>query len=247
MRDLALLVPSRGRPHNIARLIEAMDQTCQGDTTLVVGVDADDPTLPDYRAFDCELVVQQRRSLVRWLNLLAIPRVDKYRFIGHIGDDNVPRTEGWDLQVIESLERQGDIGFCYGDDLDPGRPAGSLSLTVFMTSEVIRRLRYMGPPRIQHMYVDPVWFAWGQATSIEFLPDVVLEHMHYSISGKAPMDESYQRSTGLIPSDCTNYNDYCEDPDGMNADIRKLGGVPYGVEAMAEFNRSLNIPRRWAA
>ena len=159
--DLALLVPSRGRPHNIARLIEAMNQTCRADTTLVVGVDDDDPALPDYRASDCELVVQQRRSLVRWLNLLAIPRAETYRFIGHIGDDNVPRTEGWDVKVIESLERQGDIGFCYGDDLDPGRPAGSLSLTAFMTSEVIRRLRYMGPPRIQHMYVDPVWFAWG--------------------------------------------------------------------------------------
>lgn len=250
MSDLALLVPSRGRPHNIARLIGAMDATCRGDTTLVVGVDDDDPALDDYLGFNaCEMVVKSGlwRQLVQWLNVLAVPRVEGYRFIGHIGDDNVPRTVGWDVRIMESLERQGDIGFAYGDDLDPGRPAGSLSLTAFMTSEVIRRLGYMGPPRIQHMYVDPVWFAWGRATSIEFLPDVVLEHMHYSISGKAPMDESYQHSTGLIPSDCTNYNDYCEDPDGMNSDIRKLGGIPFTAESMAEFNRSLNIPRRWAA
>jgi hypothetical protein len=187
--------------------------------------------------------MQPRRRLVRWLNDLAVPRASQYRFIGHIGDDNVPRTVGWDATIIDSLERQGDIGFCYGDDLDPGRAAGSLCLTAFMTSQVIQRLGYMGPPTIEHMYVDPVWFAWGNATSIEFLPNVVLEHMHYTIGGKAPLDESYQESTGLIPSDCANYNAYCDT--GLNEDIVKLGGEPFSVEALAEFNRRLNIPRAW--
>lgn len=247
MGDLALIVPSRGRPHNIARLLDAMNQTCRADTRLIVGVDDDDPCLDEYRSFnECEIVVQSslRRQLVKWLNLLAVQRTKDYRFIGHIGDDNVPRTDGWDVRVIESLERN---NFCFADDLDPGRPAGSLSLTIFMRSTVIDRLGYMGPPRVQHMYVDPIWFAWGQATTIEFLADVVIEHMHYTIAGKAPMDESYEASTALIPSDCANYNDYCDDPDGMAADIRKLGGEPYTVEAMAEFNAALNIPHRWAA
>ena len=249
-RDLALLVPSRQRPHNIARLLEAMDRTCRADTTLVVGVDDDDPDLDAYQAFhglDLEVRPGLRRRLVEWLNVLGGRRATEYRFLGHIGDDNVPRTVGWDERIIESLERQGDVGFAFGDDLDPGRAPGSLSLTVFMTSEVVRRLGYMGPPRIQHMYVDPVWYAWGQATSIEFLPDVVLEHMHYTIAGKAPLDESYQLSTSLIPQDCTNYNDYCDDPDGLNADILKLGGKPFTNMELAEFNRRLNIPKAWAA
>ena len=227
-----------------------MDQTCRGDTRLIVGVDDDDPMLPDYRAFNgLEVIVRTglQRQLVRWLNVLAVPRANDYSFIGHIGDDNVPRTIGWDVRVMESLERQGPIGFCFGDDLDPGRVPGSLSIHIFMTSNVIRRLGYMGPPRLQHMYVDPVWYAWGQATSIEFLPDVVIEHLHYTVGGKAPVDETYAQSTGLIPADCTSYNDYCEDPTGMNGDIAKLAGAPYTAEGMAEFNRQLNIPRRWAA
>jgi hypothetical protein len=33
----------------------------------------------------------------------------------------------------------------------------------------------------------------------------------------------------------------------LNADILKLGGVPFTLEGIAEFNRALNIPRRWAA
>lgn len=226
--------------------MDAMDHTCRGDTTLVVGVDDDDPSLSDYRALiGSKLVVRRglQRQLVRWLNVLAVPRVPKYRVIGHIGDDNVPSTVGWDVRIMESLERN---YFCFGNDLDPGRAPGSLSIHIFMQSDVIRRLGYMGPPSIQHMYVDPVWYAWGQATWIEYLPDVILEHLHYSL-GRSAMDESYQHSTGLIPSDCTNYNDYCDDPNGLNADILKLGGKPFSVDALAEFNQRLNIPRRWAA
>ena len=227
-----------------------MNSTCRGDTTLVVGVDHDDPMVDDYLAFQgCEVVVRQdlHRQLVRWINVLAIPRAREYRFLGHIGDDNVPRTVGWDVQVMESLERQGEIGFCFGNDLDPGRAPGSLSIHIFMTAAVVERLGYMGPPRIQHMYVDPVWFAWGTATSIEFLPDAVIEHMHYTVSGKAPLDESYQHSTGLIPVDCGRYNDYCDDPNGLNADIAKLDGTMFTAEGLAEFNHRLNIPKCWAA
>jgi hypothetical protein len=246
MRDLALLVPSRGRPQSIARLVDAMDKTCHGNTALIVGVDEDDPELPAYQALGgCHVIVRPsyRGRLVEWLNYLARQYHWPYRALGHIGDDNVPHTPGWDVRIMESLETN---LFCFGDDLDPGRPAGSLSIHIFMRSEVVTKLGYMGPPSIQHMYVDPVWYAWGQATSIEFLPDVVLEHLHYSL-GRSTKDASYEHSTGLIPRDCEAYNAYCDDPNGLNADIRKLGGVPFSVEGLQEFNRRLNIPRVWAA
>src|SRR5690349_4416694 len=108
MADLALLVPSRGRPHNIARLLDAMNRTCRADTTLIVGIDDDDPSLPDYQAFtDCQIQVIQglRGHLVSLLNTMAVPRVDEYRYLGHIGDDNDSRTVGWDTMVIDSLQR----------------------------------------------------------------------------------------------------------------------------------------------
>ncbi len=246
MADLAVLVPSRGRPGNINRLVEAMGETCRGDTTLVVGLDEDDPTRGEYwPAFadteNREPVVRPPQRLVAWLNELATERADDYRFLGHIGDDNVPRTVGWDVRIMESLERN---LFCFGDDLDPGREKGSLSIHVFMRSEVVRKLGYMGPPAIQHMYVDPVWFAWGQATSIEFLEDVVLEHLHYSL-GRSPLDDSYEHSTGLIPQDCAAYNAYCRT--GLNTDIVTLGGEPFTDAGLAEFNRRLNIPEVWPA
>jgi hypothetical protein len=249
VRDLALIVPSRGRPQNVERLVDAMEKTCRGDTQLVVGVDRDEDekTLEAYQALTpSDLVVRDglRGRLVEWLNVLARSRARSFRYLGHIGDDNVPLSDGWDVRVMESLERQAPVGFCFGDDLDPGRPPGSLSIHIFMTAEVVRRLGYMGPPRLRHMYVDPVWYAWGTATTIDFLPDVVLEHRHYTL-GRSPRDASYEASTGLIPADCAAYNEYCRDPAGLNGDIRALGGTPFGATELAEFNHRLNIPEQW--
>ena len=226
-----------------------MDATCRADTRLVVGVDADDPAVEDYIAIEGphELVIHDgmRGNLVGYMNLLARRHTKDVRFVGHIGDDNSIETDGWDDRICESLDRQGEVSFCFGNDQDPGRAPGSLTIHVFMTKSVVVRLGYMALPRVRHMYCDPCWYAWGTRTSIEYLDDIHLPHMHYSL-GRAPRDESYERSTNLIPQDCKNYNDYCDDQKkGMNADILKLGGVPFTPEEMANFNRELNIPYRW--
>src|SRR5665213_3931433 len=98
--DLLVVVPSRGRPGNIARLAEAMERTCQGDTTLLVGLDGDDPMLPGYLELGFPEVqfeiADGLHFVVPWINRLAVPRADQYRFIGTIGDDNLPQTDGWD-------------------------------------------------------------------------------------------------------------------------------------------------------
>lgn len=253
MRDLLLVVPSRGRPKNIARLCATMAATCQGDTTLLVGVDADDPALEEYRTVirdapagehfgpdRIELDINDRglKGVVALMNWLAVPRASEYRFIGTLGDDNTCDTPGWDLRVIESLSDPRYIE-CFGDDLYP-REKGSLCCHVFMRSEVIRALGYMGPPILQHMYVDPVWMAWGKALGIEFLADVQFEHHHYTV-GKSQIDVSYMDSTSLIPADCLAYNRYCETQ--LNADIAKIrAGSEFSEDELVRFNRDLNIP-----
>jgi hypothetical protein len=244
-RDLAVLVPSRARPANVIRLIDSFTATCRGDTQLVIGLDSDDPTVGEDWHLEfphVEFVVESDlRFVVAWINHLAVPRAGQYRFIGTIGDDNVPRTVGWDVKVCESLERN---VFCFGDDLYPGRATGTLCCHVFTRSEVVKALGYFGPPSIEHMYVDPVWMAWGQATSIEFLPDVILEHMHFSCQ-KSEMDATYAASDALVPADCNRYNAYCSDPNGLQADIAKIKGATPSPEEIAQFNFDLNIPERW--
>lgn len=242
VKDLAIVLPSKGRPHNMTRLLEAMEKTCEGDTTLIVGLDLDDPTRASYPQGPTYVVEDGlQRKVVQWINLLAVPRVKEYRFIGHFGDDCVPRTPGWDVRLMEALEH---TPLAFADDMEYGqRPAGSLPTHIFMRSNVVRKLGYVGPPEIQHMYVDLAWFAWGNKTGITYLPDVQIEHMHF-LEGKAIMDASYQLSRQLVNEDLGHLQTYVARR--LNRDIRRISPKARTFEG-AEFyqlcwSRGLGIP-----
>lgn len=220
MRDLGVFTPSLGRPHGIVRLRDAMAATCRGDTHLVVGLDEDDPRRGEYPPGIEYVVRPDLHGVVAWLNELAVPRTGEYRFIGHLGDDFLPHTEGWDVRMMEALEK---TPFAFGNDLYPRTP-GELPTNIFTRSEVVRALRHFGPPAIRHMYADAIWMDWGRAVGITYLDDVILEHLHYTV-GKSPVDATYAASAPLMGPDEVAYRAYCADPDGLEADIRKIKGV----------------------
>lgn len=238
--DLLLLIPSRGRPQNIARLAESMDRTCRADTQLVVGLDDDDPELDGYLAIDrpdfMAAVAPGMRRVVQWLNHLAGVHAGSASCLGHVGDDNVFETVGWDVRVIDALGR---VPFCFADDKYPGRPTGTLCCHIFMRSAVVKALGYMGPPSIRHMYVDPVWMAWGQATGIEFLADVAIPHLHYS-AGKSDFDDTYAGSLAETSHDLDAFNAYCASD--LNRDIDLLNGALFSPPDLQRFKSDLNIP-----
>ena len=242
MKDLLVVVPSRGRPQNIGRLADAMAATCRGDTTLIVGLDDDDPTAGQYPDGPAYEVRAGLRNVVPWINELAVPQVGNFRWIGHIGDDNVPLTDGWDVAIMEALEA---TPFAFGNDLYPRAP-GSLCCHVFTRSDVIGRLGYFGPPSIRHMYVDVAWMAWGVKTGITYLHDVILEHRHFTTG--APHDDVYATSQALIPSDLERWHDYCNSGQ-LNADIARIDPAAPVFDAveMRAFNQGLFIPPHWGA
>jgi hypothetical protein len=213
---LLLLVPSRGRPQNIARLWQAMNATCEGETTLLVGLDADDPRREDYPGGPEYVIREHLHQVVAWINYLSGPLFrDGYDFVGTIGDDNVPRTAGWDTAMMGELEQQ---PFAYGNDLYPFRPPGVLATHVFTRAEVIGALGYFGPPALRHSFVDDVWTAWGAAAGISFRRDVIIEHLHFTTG--ALHDDTYARSQAVMAADQAVYAAYCQD--GLAADILKI-------------------------
>lgn len=226
MRDLLVVVPSRGRPASVARLWEAMKATCHGDTTLLVGTDADDPTLPSYQEYAAaqnhplfQLVTRpDLRGVVAWVNELAVPCAGGYRFTGTIGDDNLPRTEGWDAALMEALGR---TPLAFANDLYPREP-GSHPAHIFCRSEVVAALGYLGPPQLKHMFVDNAWKAWGQACGITYLHDVVIEHLHFTL-GRSPHDDTYQEAENVWDEDKAAWEAY--QADGLAADIAKIRAV----------------------
>lgn len=242
MRDLLIVLPSRGRPQNMRRLLKAMEQTCRAETDLAVGLDAGDPQRLHYPEGP-EYVVRNdlERMVIRWINALAMPRLDGYRAVGHFGDDCVPRTAGWDAEMLRSLEK---TPLAFGNDLADDRPPGALCTHLFMRSETVRAMGYFAPPCIQHMWADLAWMAWGEAAGITYRDDVVIEHMHF-LPGKAEQDVSYHLSRGLLNIDRLRLHEYVKT--GLPADIRKLVPGHPGI-TLDEFyencrKRGMPVPR----
>src|SRR5438105_3120550 len=183
MTDLAVLVPSRGRPHMMTRLVDAWTQTIVGDTRLVIITDDDDDTdgyvaalAPLYASRPwLEHIVQTPRRLAATMNYWAPQYAIDCRHIGFTGDDHVPRTVGWDARVTAEINAH-SVGVTYTNDLVHG---AGLPTAMFYHGDIVRALGRMVPPEQIHLYLDNAGMQIGLALdSLHYLDHVVIEHMH---------------------------------------------------------------------
>lgn len=211
-----MIVPSRGRPANVAALLDAWADTATGAADVLFAVDADDPCREDYAALrvpeswpprlnNLLWSVGERRRLVGTLNAAAAWYAQYYRCVGFLGDDHRPRTFGWDARFVECLS--GGTGIVYGNDLLQGE---RMPTAVAMTSDIVMQLGYMVPPTLVHLCADLVWLDWGHALDrITYLSDLVIEHMHPA-AGKSEMDDGYAdaNSSERATADADAYHAY---------------------------------------
>ena len=147
--ELLIIVPSRGRPQSLQRMVTAWHDTgaFEQGAMLVFAVDHDDP---EFRAYEDAYQGAYRPGLalslnvsIRWqqmvpkLNLVATQYAKLVRGVfalGFAGDDHVPRTPGWARRYLEELYSMG-TGIVYGDDLLKG---ASLPTQWAMTSNIVR-------------------------------------------------------------------------------------------------------------
>lgn len=205
MPDLAIIVPTRGRPDNVRKVIEAWDFTnAWTDADLVLVVDADDPEIAgyyrvraDYAPLDgarpCSSLAEMSRwvPMVEKLNHVAaqLAHEGSYFALGFAGDDHLPQTIGWAKRYLTVLRELGS-GMVYGDD---GYQGQKLSTEWAVTADVVRKLGRMVPAPVEHMYCDnSMMDLFGGAGALRHLPEVRIEHMH-PIAGKAETDAQYQR------------------------------------------------------
>lgn len=190
--ELLVIVPSRGRPQNIAALWDAWQDTATGNAELLVAVDDDDPTLTGYEKVcadrGIELTVGPRLRMCPTLNAVALERAPHHFALGFLGDDHRPRSKDWSERYLETLRELG-AGFVYGDDLLAGE---RLPTQIALTSDIVTTLGWMALPGLKHLWCDNVWFDLGHAIDrIRYLPDVVVEHLH-PIAGKSRSDQGYE-------------------------------------------------------
>lgn len=192
---LAVIVPTRGRPENAARLAKAFRQTDALNALAVFVADRDDPELPRYRALLEQGVLPRLmiygpgpNGMCHALNFAAVRYAELYEAVGFMGDDHLPRTAGWDDRVLEELDSL-NPKIVYGNDLLQG---AALPTAVFMQSRMIQAMQMMAPPVMQHLYLDNFWKELGESLGgLVYLPDVIIEHLH-PVNGKAAWDERYR-------------------------------------------------------
>lgn len=187
MKDLMIVVPSRGRPKNIARLDEAIHETVVTDHTLIVCLDDDDE--PKYPVLNgVSYMMGPRRTFPDWLNKACAEYAHEYQYVALFGDDVVPTTPGWDLTLIDAL---GGFGVAYGDD---GIQHEALPTHPVIPTSWFCALGWIALPGQHHLYLDNVWKALGEGTgSLKYMREVKLPHLHRNL-GLAPDDETYRRA-----------------------------------------------------
>lgn len=210
MRELALIVPTRGRPENIRKVISAWDFTNAWDVAdLVLAVDADDPEIRRYH----ELAAEHEHpdtgedlfrviEYTSWLPMAAklnataarLAAEGTYFALGFAGDDHLPQTINWAERYLTVLHELG-TGMVYGDDGYQGR---KLSTEWAITADVVTVLDgRMVPAPVEHMYSDnSMMDLFDLAGAVRHLPEVRVEHFNPYAGGKAPMDDQYKRVNG---------------------------------------------------
>lgn len=203
MTDLLILTPSRERPERLREMCEAVAACSVLDTRVLAAIDEDDPRRADYESTPLpagfELFVGERRTLSGWTNYLAESAASLYgeapRFFASLGDDHLPRTPGWDREMVHAIEALGGLlgGWAWGSD---GLRSDMLPTWWVVSAPVVRRLGYVMLPDCEHMYVDNAVRDLAQASQRAVIkPHVLVEHAHpVSPTHRHLWDASYEHS-----------------------------------------------------
>jgi hypothetical protein len=215
MKKTLVIVPSRKRPKACLELLAEFNLK-SSDADIIFGLDDDDKSEYDPRVL-ARAEINPRLRMGGTLNLLARKYAKEYEYLAFMGDDHRPRTNDWSNELIKGLG--GKPGVAYGNDLLQG---SNLPTAVLLSAEIVRKIGYMVPPSLVHMYMDNFWRDLGEKIgNLHYREDVVIEHLHY-LAGKAINDLQYQEvnSSAVYERDRIAYEEYQKEQ--MDSDAKAI-------------------------
>lgn len=182
------ILPTRSRPNNLLRLIDAWDKT-GASTPVEVCVDADDLLLPQVEEMDLpdgwHIVVGRRGPLSDIYND-AYERNKGSPWFGFIADDVVPITNNWDSILIDAAGSNG-MSVPAGGETTGGCPHFVLG------GGLVHSVGWLSLPGLDRLYIDTAWGTIAKSRGVyREIHNVKLEHRHFS-NGKAFLDETYRK------------------------------------------------------
>ena len=181
---ISLLLPTRGRPHMLARLLASVERTAQSDVEVRVWVDTDDPVLEMYK-----IILKRAKANV-------VTTIGKAASVGHIWDELANRaqgdflrmtnddehfvTEGWDVTLASAFcdHFPDNIGMVWADDSSEKKEKQCCFPMVH--HRWLEILGHFCPTCFQFLYHD-TWIEdiARKANRAAYVPTVVIEHKHY--------------------------------------------------------------------
>lgn len=201
-REILIVVPTRERPENAARLIRSFNEGPSDRSFLLLCVDRDDPRRIEYQAmggFGLPLNVAirygPRASLSEWTNRATDEwlKVIEPVVVASLGDDHM-LSRGWEDKVLNNFKKFGP-GFVYGDD---GIQGENLPTACFVSADIVKVLGWMMLPVCDHMFVDNAWKELGLASEALFYDETLkTPHLH-PLAGLSEWDDSYRATNSRL-------------------------------------------------
>lgn len=206
---MIVLCPTRGRSQT--KLQEVVDSYIEtvyyGGTVFKFIQDVDDdihmdPLFRDRWVIKLTEPTGNMRAALNDGAKLVLQRYPLAGILGFIGDDHRFRTKDWDVAIYEALDNG---GMAYAND---GVQGAALPTQWFVTADIVRKLGWLALPACNHFYLDNAWLDLANAAKCRYyLPDVMIEHMHFSY-GKSAMDATYEHTMRVGGGDQLRYNNW---------------------------------------
>ena len=181
------ILPSRARPHNLQRLLQAYIDT-GASSPVWLRIDKNDAMAGAYIVNHPRwtVTIGEQKPLSDVYNE-AFQRFHDAPYFGFIADDVIPRTYGWDRQLIDIAGNDGMAAPSGGHGDYSGAPHFVLG------GDLVRSIGWLALPGLDRIYIDTVWNDIAAAKGVlRPVPDVILEHWHFS-TGRAVVDSTYRK------------------------------------------------------
>lgn len=193
---ISLLHPSRGRPEKaLATAKEWLDTSGVPDVEYVLCTDNDDPRANDYHKSQFTdigwHVFYNNKSVVDATNAAA--RWAKGDILVYLSDD-FKCPDNWGQLILKEFEGCTTPRLVKVDDMLQKFDVPVLTIPI-MNRALYERLGYFWHPEYKSMHVDcDLYETVKRLGALKLCPHLKFPHEHVSI-GKAPMDETYRRSS----------------------------------------------------
>ena len=198
--EFSLLLPTRGRPAMVGRLLRSIRATAAHPERIevVLCVDSDDPTRHEISAEGLtvrRIEVPPGEPMGAMMQRCA--EASRGRLLMLLNDDVVFETPRWDEEVEAAFRRFPDsIAFVYGNDRDQGRQVPSFPIVSRHACDVAGQLcprEYLNLNIETHLRDVYRELAALGHDRVVYLGHVVFAHLHHSLGRSEPDATSVKR------------------------------------------------------